>query len=200
MGLTLANLVTIGRMTLIPAFILSVVSNRHGWALSIFILAGLTDALDGLIARWWNQRTSLGAFLDPMADKLLLTAAFVVLSLPDQTRLFPELHLWNRIPFWLVILAISRDVFIVLIALLLHLTAGLVRFPPTTLGKWTTLIQTVTISLVLLFNYLQMEAPILIPAFCYLAVAITLASGFHYIYHATHRAARPAGSSAQRNS
>jgi cardiolipin synthase len=188
-GLTFANLLTIARMVLIPFFILAVVSGRPGRALAIFIVAGITDALDGLIARRWNQRTALGAFLDPTADKLLLTASFVVLSLPNHSNLFPDLFLHNRVPFWLAVLAISRDVFIVLIALLMHLTTGLRRFTPTVLGKLTTTIQTVTISVVLLFNYLGRESFVIVPAFFYLTLAITLASGFHYIYKATRRAA-----------
>ena len=84
---------------MIPAFILAVLSSRHGWALVVFILAGVTDALDGLIARRWNQKTAIGAFLDSMADKLLLASAFVILSLPSQPRLFPNLILKNRVRF-----------------------------------------------------------------------------------------------------
>lgn len=167
---------------MIPAFILSVLSGRQGWALVVFILAGVTDALDGLIARRWNQKTAIGAFLDPMADKLLLAGAFVVLSLPNQPRLFPHLILKNQIPVELVVLVISRDVFIVLIALLFHLTTGRRQFPPTTLGKWTTVLQTITLAVVLLYNYLDRQSLVVVTTFFYLTLAITLASGFHYIY------------------
>lgn len=184
MGLTLANLLTIARMVMIPGFILAVLSGRNGYALLIFLIAGITDALDGLIARRWNQKTPLGAFLDPMADKLLLASAFVVLSLPSQLRLFPNLILKNPVPVELAVLVISRDVFIVLLALLLHLTTGRRQFPPTVLGKWATAVQTGTLGVVLLYNYLEWESWLLVPAFFYLTLAITLASGFHYIYHA----------------
>ena len=103
---TLANQLTLLRMLLIPAFVLLVVYGYFGWALTVFIIAGATDALDGLIARLADQRTDLGAWLDPAADKLLLVTAFIVLTLPN-------LGLVNRIPIWLTILVISRDVGIV---------------------------------------------------------------------------------------
>jgi len=82
-ALTLANQLTLLRLALVPAFVLLVLYGRFGWALTAFITAGITDGLDGLIARMTNQRTNLGAFLDPMADKLLLVSAFVVLTLPN---------------------------------------------------------------------------------------------------------------------
>ena len=94
--LTLANQLTLLRLLLIPAFVLCVVYGRFGWALVIFVVAGATDALDGLIARRANQRTSLGAWLDPAADKLLLVTTFIVLTLPN-------LGLPNRVPLWLTI-------------------------------------------------------------------------------------------------
>ena len=77
--LTVANQLTLLRMFLIPAFVILVLYGYQGWALATFVVAGLTDGLDGLIARWTNQRTSLGAWLDPAADKLLLVTTFVVL-------------------------------------------------------------------------------------------------------------------------
>jgi cardiolipin synthase len=77
--LTVANQLTLLRMFLIPTFVILMVYERPGWALVAFAAAGITDGLDGLIARWTNQRTNLGAFLDPMADKLLLLAAIVIL-------------------------------------------------------------------------------------------------------------------------
>ena len=104
-NLTLANQLTIMRIMLIPVFVLLVVYGFLGWALVVFLVAGTTDALDGLIARWTDQRTSLGAWLDPMADKLLLVSTFVVLTMPG-------LDLANRLPIWLTVLVISRDVII----------------------------------------------------------------------------------------
>ncbi len=186
--LTLANLLTIARMIMIPLMITLVLSNLTGWALLAFILAGTTDLLDGVIARRYKQSSDLGAILDPMADKLLMTACFIVLSLPDHPKSFPDFALVNRIPVYLTIVTISRDVFIVIIALVIHLTSGLIRFTPTLLGKITTAIQVVMIGTVLLFNYWGQEAAIRVRGIAWLTLAATLASGFHYIYHATRMA------------
>src|SRR5213594_2813549 len=140
-------------MVLVPIFIMLVVSNHPGWALGIFAAAGLSDALDGFIARRFGQGTSLGAFLDPIADKLLMTAALVVLSLPNHPASFPHFFLLNRFPILLTILTISRDVLIVLIALVIHLTTGLTRFTPTVYGKLTTGVQVVTACVILFYNW-----------------------------------------------
>ena len=88
--LTLANQLTLFRMVMIPLLITLLLGNLHGWALLVFILAGVTDALDGLIARRYRQSSNIGAFLDPMADKLLMTACFIVLALPDHPKSVPE--------------------------------------------------------------------------------------------------------------
>src|SRR5262249_28331141 len=101
-ALTPANQLTLLRMLLIPAFVILVVCGYFGWALVVLSIAGTTDALDGLIARLSGQKTSLGAWLDPMADKLLLVSTFVVLTLPG-------LALANQLPVWLTVLIISRD-------------------------------------------------------------------------------------------
>src|SRR5262249_58830870 len=97
---------TLIRMLLIPAFVILVVYGHFGYALGVFVVAGVTDALDGLIARRSGQKTSLGAWLDPMADKLLLVTTFIVLTIPG-------LGLANRLPLWLTVMVISRDVVIV---------------------------------------------------------------------------------------
>jgi cardiolipin synthase len=120
-----------------------------------------------------------------MADKLLMTACFIVLSLPDHPKSAPDFTIVNHLPLWLTIVTISRDVFIVLIALLVHLTSGLTRFEPTLLGKITTGVQLVTIGGVLLLNWLGVEAPILVAGMVYVTLAVTLSSGIHYIIHAT---------------
>ena len=190
MGLTLANVLTMLRMVVIPFFIMAIGYNRSGWALLLFLLAGITDLLDGLIARVWKQQTVLGAILDPMADKLLLTAAFVMLAIPDGTKVFPELILTNRIPIYVVIIAISRDVFISLIALVMYMTMGMTRFPPSIPGKLTTVVNILTICTLLLGNYAQRELIVIGPLMVWLSLAVTLISGFHYIYLATRIANR----------
>jgi cardiolipin synthase (CMP-forming) len=183
MGLTLANLLTVLRMALIPFFIIAVTDNRSGPALVIFALAGLTDFLDGIIARMWRQKTALGAILDPMADKLLLTAAFVILCMPDHPKAFPEFTLLNRIPITLTILSISLDVIIALISGVLYMAGGRTSFQPTMLGKITTTVQIITVVAVLLFNYQGARSEIVLPNLIRLTFAMVLLSGLHYIYH-----------------
>lgn len=174
--LTVANQVTLVRMLLIPAFVLLVLYNRPGWALVAFGLAGVTDALDGLIARVARQRTSLGAWLDPMADKLLLVSAFVVLTIPNTGMV-------NRFPLWLTVLVISRDVVIVLTVAVVNLAVGGRTFTPSVYGKLATGVYIVTCGVVILFNYLERRS-VLVDVGVYAALAITLFSGFHYIAHA----------------
>jgi cardiolipin synthase (CMP-forming) len=172
---TLANQLTLMRLALVPAFVILVLYGRLGWALAAFVTAGITDGLDGLIARWTNQRTALGAFLDPMADKLLLVSAFVVLSLPG-------IGLVNRIPVWLTVLVISRDVAIVVTVAIVSLTLGPRTFPPSIYGKTATALYIVTVTLVLLFNFLERHSAIVDIA-VWVSLAITLISGFHYTVH-----------------
>ena len=194
MGLTIANLLTIGRMVMIPLLVTLILSNHHGGALLVFITAGLTDALDGLIARRWRQSSALGAFLDPTADKLLMTACFIILAIPNHPKSIPDFEIANHFPVYLTIVIISRDVFIVMIALLIHLSSGLRSFPPSGLGKATTAVQIVTVGTVLLLNFLAQPAPILVSGLGWLTLALTLASGLHYIYRGVRGAdggARP---------
>jgi len=187
-GLTIANILTIFRMVMIPLLITLILSNHPIWAFAVFVLAGVTDALDGLLARWLKQSSRLGAFLDPTADKLLMTACFIILSIPDHPKSLPDYEAANHIPIYLTIVTISRDVFIVMIALLIHLTSGLGSFPPTVLGKLTTATQLITVGTVLLLNALNNPMPVLIQGLVWLTLAMTLSSGLHYIYHAARLA------------
>ena len=175
--LTLANQLTLLRLLLIPAFVLSVVYGRPGWALVLFMTAGLTDALDGLVARRANQKTALGAWLDPAADKLLLVTTFVVLTLPN-------LGLPNRLPLWLTILVISRDVAIVLTVAVVNLAIGPRTFRPSPLGKAATALFIVTGVVVLFFNYLGAPSPV-VDLFVWASLAITLASSVDYVWRVT---------------
>ena len=174
--LTAANQVTLFRMLLIPAFVLLVLYGRPGWALVAFVVAGITDALDGLIARLARQRTSLGAWLDPMADKLLLVSAFVVLTVPDTGMV-------NRFPLWLTVLVISRDIVIVVTVAIVNLAIGRRTFAPSVYGKVATGVYIVTCVVAMFFNYLERQS-ILVDAAIYAALAVTLVSGFHYVAHA----------------
>ena len=172
--LTPANQLTILRMAFIPAFVILVVYNQLGWAFLIFLLAGITDGLDGLIARLLHQKTTLGALLDPIADKLLLTSSFVILSVKD-------LGLSNILPLWLTITVISRDIFLVTSALIIMLSTGHRNFPPSFYGKASTLIQLVTVTFVLFLNYKSYTTQWLLLLYI-LTGAITIISGMHYIY------------------
>jgi len=187
MSLTLANQLTLMRLALVPAFVILVLYGRMGWALAAFVTAGITDGLDGLIARWTNQRTALGAFLDPMADKLLLVSAFVVLSLPG-------IGLVNRIPVWLTVLVISRDVAIVATVAIVSLTLGPRTFPPSIYGKVATALYIVTIAVVLLFNFLK-QPSFVVDILVWVSLAITLISGFHYTVHVRRTLNEPPASS-----
>jgi cardiolipin synthase len=175
-NLTLANQLTILRIMLIPAFVLLLVYGYLGASLLVFGFAGITDALDGLIARRAGQRTSLGAWLDPMADKLLLVTTFVVLTLPG-------LGLANRLPVWLTVLIISRDVVIVLTVTIVSLAIGPRTFLPSVFGKIATATYILTACFAMLFNYLGYHS-VIVDVFVYASLVITLVSSFHYIKHA----------------
>jgi len=147
--------------------------------LTIFIAAGTTDLFDGLVARVFKQRTALGAFLDPAADKLLVTAAFVLLT--KYPNLFQAIPMTNRIPIGLTILLISRDVLIVAIAIMLSLAYGQTRFQPSIWGKITTGAELVTAGLFLLCNHYKWTSPIVSVAVV-TTLALILISGFHYMW------------------
>lgn len=173
MNLTAANQLTILRMLLIPAFVILLLYGYRGWALATFLIAGLTDLLDGLIARITRQKTALGAWLDPMADKLLLVSMFIVLTLPD-------LGFANRLPVWFTVLVISRDIAIVATVAVVNLAIGPRTFGPSILGKIATATYVVTGLVTLYYNYLGVTSP-LVMVFVYASLAITLISAFHYL-------------------
>ncbi len=174
MRLTYANQLTILRMIFVPCFVLLLIYGDLSAAVIVFILAGISDGLDGLLARMLQQRTVLGSFLDPMADKLLLTSAFVTLTIP-------AVPVAQHIPIWLTVTSISRDLLIALAALVIHLQTGHMKFPPSFLGKCTTAAQLTTVALFLLANFTALVMPLLDPL-VYLTLAVTVASGLHYFY------------------
>lgn len=173
MTLTAANQLTLLRMVLIPAFVILLMYGYRGWALVVFLTAGITDLLDGLIARVAGQKTDLGAWLDPMADKLLLVTMFIMLTLPD-------IGSANRLPLWFTVLVISRDVAIVLTVAVINLAIGPRTFRPSMFGKVATATYIVTGVAALYFNYLGKASP-LVTALVYASLAITLISGIHYL-------------------
>jgi len=175
-ALTPANQLTLLRMLLIPVFAICVIYDYLGPALAVFATAGLTDLLDGLIARRAGQKTTLGAWLDPMADKLLLVTTFVVLTLPLE-------HLTSRLPLWLTVLVISRDVCIVATVAIVNLAVGRRTFAPSLFGKIATATFIVTGVVTLLANYLGRHL-LAVDVCVWASLAATLLSGLHYIAHA----------------
>ena len=177
MTFTIPNLLCLLRMGLVPLFIITLVNGDPRKALLIFVVAGVTDALDGFIARFWNQQSLLGAYLDPIADKILLTSAYVVLSIPSLNHGVP-------IPLWVTILVIARDVLLVVVALVLYLAAGVRKFPPTILSKINTVLQVAAVALVLVSGTLPDNRFIEMAAVTslYLVAGLTLASGLDYVY------------------
>jgi len=174
--LTVANQLTLLRVVLIPAFVILVIYGHLGWALIVFASACLTDALDGLIARWSDQKSTLGAWLDPMADKLLALSTFIVLTVP-------WLGLANPLPIWLTVLIISRDVVIVGTVAIVNLAIGPKTFRPSLFGKIATATYMMTAVVSMFYNYLGYHS-LVVDTFVYASLAITLISSMHYIYHA----------------
>jgi cardiolipin synthase len=176
--LTTANQLTILRIVFVPVFIILLAYKEIGWALGIFVLAGVTDVLDGIIARRLGQKTSIGAVLDPLADKLLMTAAMVLLSLP-------QMGFQNSIPRWLVIVIISRDVFILLVSLIIVLMIGWKIFRPSAYGKASTVLQVGTVLAVLYSDWKSVTVPELQILF-YMTGFLTAFSGLHYLVTLRH--------------
>ena len=171
--ITVPNLLSVLRMGLTPLFLISVVNAQPVAALSIFAVAGITDALDGYIARTYGQQSRLGAYLDPIADKLLLMSAYVVLAIPG-------LHHGAPIPVWVTVLVLARDLLILTFALVFYLALGVSRFPPTMLSKLNTIVQVVTAIGILASGVWQS----IIPAaewLPYLAALTTVASAIDLI-------------------
>ena len=135
--LTIPNLITLLRFVLVPAIVYAILEGAMGWALAGFLVAGISDGIDGFIARQFNQKSELGAYLDPMADKLLLVSVFVVLGLMDE------------LPLWLVIAAVSRDLLIVAAVLLSNLMGNPVEMKPLMVSKANTAVQIVLAAVVL---------------------------------------------------
>lgn len=166
--MNLANKISIARVILIPFFIAAIAYSRMDIALLFFIVAIISDGVDGFIARTQNQKTKLGTILDPVADKLLLISAFVCLSLAKSVP--PELALPPYVP----IIVISRDVIIVIGSVMIHVITGDVKVTPSSVGKITTFFQMMTIVSVLVgfkFSYIVWN----------IAIILTIISGIDYI-------------------
>jgi cardiolipin synthase len=170
--LNLPNFLTLVRIVTIPFFLIALAYQRYWEALLIFGIGGFTDFLDGFVARWMRQETRLGAYLDPVADKLLVFSSYVMLGSID------------ALPPWLVVIVVMRDVFIVLgFGIIYYLTEQKLEARPSAVGKASTLLQLSTLAVALA----ALHNPLLIPKIAYnsliwvTAVTTTL-SGLQYLY------------------
>ncbi|HZW37288.1 MAG: CDP-alcohol phosphatidyltransferase family protein [Deltaproteobacteria bacterium] len=175
--INIANALTAIRVVLVPLFAHLLISGRVRLSLAVFAVCGISDGLDGVLARWLKQRTVVGYYLDPIADKLLMATSFIVLA---YVKILPE---------WLTVLVISRDLFILVGSVLILLLVGSENIRPTALGKLNTVVQILTVlyflanrAFPLLARNLggEMEQTVsgVVVALCALA---TVASGVHYM-------------------
>ncbi|HUX44003.1 MAG TPA: CDP-diacylglycerol--glycerol-3-phosphate 3-phosphatidyltransferase [Terracidiphilus sp.] len=172
---TAPNLLSLLRICLAPFLVSAILEKHFEVSFILFLVAGLTDALDGLLARLLKQRTMLGQYLDPVADKLLLSTLFVVLMYE------------GLIPMRVTVMVLGRDVGILLVSAILYAAAGRREFHPSVFGKLNTLAQVTAVAVVLLHQLTQ--APwvvILRPVALYATMLFTVVSGLHYAWIAAH--------------
>ena len=177
---TVPNQITFLRLGFLPLFLILMSYEKYRWALLVLVVAGLSDGIDGVLARTLNQRSALGAYLDPIADKLLLSSSFIILAFK------------HEIAWWLTILVLSRDILILVVAAVILLVSGYRPFPPSFLGKLTTASQIVLVfTLVLAAAYPNDRLTYLNHVLVYAVTAITLLSGFHYSFSMARRLSSP---------
>ncbi|MCZ6508928.1 MAG: CDP-alcohol phosphatidyltransferase family protein [Acidobacteria bacterium] len=183
MNLNIPNLLTLLRMGVVPLFVIALLNGEVGKALVLFAVAGLTDALDGFAARVFKQTSVLGAYLDPIADKLLITSAYIMLSLPSSN---PELV---RIPIWVTVLVLARDILILVIVVVLWMALDQPKFTPSTISKVNTVAQVTAVILVMLSG---LHDGMIMPAMVciYAVAALTVLSGIDYFYRLNQMVAR----------
>lgn len=173
----LPNILTITRIVLLPFFAVSLIYGKYDYALILFLLASVTDVLDGYVARIKKQTTDFGSILDPVADKFLLITAFIIISVRNNE--------W--IPKWLTITVISRDLIVVTGWLIIYFVTHNPKVEPSIIGKATNGLQFLLIGILLLLINIKGEScdaeSSCIPMFFLVAVAfLTALSGLHYIY------------------
>src|SRR5438876_6512638 len=173
---TVPNQITFLRLCFLPFFLIFMSYEKYKWALLILVIAGFSDGIDGLIARRFNQHSSLGAYLDPIADKLLLSSSFVVLAFEKQ------------LAWWLTILVLSRDLLILTVAVVIILASGYRPFPPSIYGKFTTFSQIVLVFAVVLgAAYPAFHLDLLNRFLVYFVSALSVISGVHYSFTVARR-------------
>ena len=175
--LTVPNLLTFLRMALIPVFAIALYYGYTGWSLIFFLVAGVSDGVDGFVARRFKQQTELGTILDPIADKLLMTTAFVILTLPNV--LYPA----KSVPFWVTAAVIGRDILILTVAGAIFVMTGFRGFKPSWLGKLSTLVQVAAVALILVAAIFPALQGFYLPTVYTIVAALAFFSGVHYIFH-----------------
>jgi cardiolipin synthase (CMP-forming) len=177
--LSVPNQLTFLRLAFLPFLIISIGYQRYDWALGVLVVAALSDSLDGMLARRLHQKTAVGAYLDPIADKLLLSSSFFMLALEHKIR------------WWLAILVLGRDVLMLMIAAVILLAVGYVSFPPSFLGKLTTAFQILMVFLVILLALFENPALLLARrASIWIVAGLTVISGLHYSLAVARRLSR----------
>lgn len=172
--LTVPNQLTFLRLAFLPFFIIAIKYDRYDWALGILVLAGLSDGLDGFLARGLNQRTPLGAYLDPIADKLLLSSSFIILAFK------------KKITWWLTIIVFSRDILILVVAVVILLIWGYRPFPPSIFGKMTTAFQIILVfTVVFSAAYPDFHLAKIVHLLVYGVTFFSVFSAFHYSFSTT---------------
>ena len=177
---TLPNVLTIFRMVLIPIFVSLLFYQRFVWALVVFVTAGITDGLDGLLARRFDQQSQLGTILDPIADKLMLVTAFIVLSMRGVFHVPLPKHL--PVPFWVTVAVISRDVFIIVGAAAINIMTGFRGFKPSWLGKLNTAVQILAITAIMFSASVPFGSGYYLPTIYTSVFTLAILSGVHYVF------------------
>ena len=173
---TVPNQITLLRRGFLPFFLILISYEQYRWALLVLVVAGLSDAVDGLLARKLNQRSPLGAYLDPIADKLLLSSSFIILAFKQ------------KLAWWLTIIVLSRDVLILMVAVVILLISGYRPFPPSIYGKLATALQILLVFMVVLSAAYPYPGFTLVDRLLIYAVTvITVFSAFHYSFTTSRR-------------
>ena len=171
------NLLTLLRLIFVPLVVVEIQQQAYGWALAIFVVAGITDGLDGLLARALKQKTTIGQYLDPIADKLLLSTMFLMLSIAHTTPGGPSIIRWP-----VTIMVFSRDIIILIVCTLLYATGTMKVFRPSLLGKANTAVQILSVFMALVYQIVQAEWARLAKLWSLRAtMALTTISGVHYV-------------------
>ena len=167
--MNLPNLLSLLRIFMVAPFLIAVIYHRYGLALAIFMIAGISDFLDGYLARRLAQKSVLGTFLDPLGDKLLGTVAFIALSVQ------------GLLPAWLAVIVVAKDLYVALGAGILHYSGNLTVALPSFWGKFATLLQIVTVALVLLGTFVALPS-VLLQLLCVVTALVTTIACVHYIW------------------